>query len=73
MTDEDIDLGISIAFDKLAWTQHQQPWNYLSHHKHIILKAAKEIRSKKKRPELHSTYDYVMNSAAFNVPCRQRT
>ena len=73
MTDEDIDLGISTAFDKLAWKQYQQPWNYLSNQKHIILKAAKDITSKKKRPELHSTYDYVMTSAAFNVPRRHRT
>ena len=68
MTAEDVDLDISIAFDKLALTPHQQLLSYLcDHHEPIILKAIKEIRSKKKRPDVHSVYDYVMNSAASNI------
>ena len=67
MTAEDVDLDISIAFDKLALTPHQQLLSYLCDHEPIILKAIKEIRSKKKRPDVHSIYDYVMNSAASNI------
>ena len=29
MTAEDVDLDISVAFDNLALTPHQQPLNYL--------------------------------------------
>ena len=60
MSAEDVDLDISIALDKLALTPHQQPSSYLCHHELIILKAIKEIRSKKKRPDLHGIYDYFM-------------
>ena len=67
MTAEDVDLDISIAFDKLALTPHQQPLSYLCNHKPIISKAIKEIRSKKKHPDIHSIYDYVMNSTASNI------
>ena len=67
MTAEDVDLDISIPFDKLALTPHQQPLNYLCDHEPIFLKAIKEIRSKKKRPDVHSIYDYIMNSAASNI------
>ena len=47
MTAEDVDLDISIDFDKLALTPHQQQLDYLFHHKPIVLKAIKQIRSKK--------------------------
>ena len=67
MTAEDVDLDISIAFDKLALTPHQQPSSYLYYYELIILKAIKEIRSKKKRPDVHSIYDYFMNRAASNI------
>ena len=67
MTANDVDLGISIAFDKLALTPHQQPSSYLCDQELIILKAIKEIRSKKKRPDVHSIYDYFVNSAASNI------
>ena len=67
MTAEDADLDISIAFDKLALTPHQQPSSYLCDHELIILKAIKEIRSKKKHPDVHNFYDYFMNSAASNI------
>ena len=67
MTAEVVDLDISIAFDKLALTPHQQPLNYLRNHEPIILKAIKENRSKKKRPDDHSIYDYIMNSATSNI------
>ena len=67
MTAEDVDLDISIAFDKLALTPHQQRLNYLCDHKPIILKGFKEIRSKEKRPDVHSIYDYIMNSATSNI------
>ena len=66
MTAEDVDLNISIAFDKLALTPHQQPLSYLCDHKPIILKGIKGIRLKKKRPDVHSIYDYLMNSPASN-------
>ena len=62
-----MDLDISIAFDKLALTPHQQPLNYLCDRKLIILKVIKEIRSKKKCPDVHSIYDYIMNSTASNM------
>ena len=62
-----VDLNTSIAFDKLALTPNQQPLSYLSDHEPIILKAIKEIRSKKKHPEVHSIYDNVMNSTASNI------
>ena len=39
MTAEDVDLNVSIAFDKLALTSHQQPLSYLCDHEPIILKA----------------------------------
>ena len=39
MTAEDVDLNVSIAFDKLALTPHQQPLSYLCDHEPIILKA----------------------------------
>ena len=67
MTVENVDLDISIAFDKLALTLHQQSLNYLCYHEPITLKAIKEIRWKKKRPNVHSIYDYIMNSAASNI------
>ena len=67
MTAEDVDLDISIPFDKLALTPHQQPLNYLCDHEPIILNAIKEVRSKKKRPGVHSIYDYIMNNAASNI------
>ena len=67
MTAEDVDLNISIAFDKLALTPHQQPLSYLCDHEPIILKAIKGIRLKKKRPDVHSIYDYLMNSPASNI------
>ena len=67
MTAEDVDLDISIAFDKLALTPHQQPLNYLYDHEPIILKAINETRSKKKHPDVHSIYDYTMNSAASHI------
>ena len=67
MTAEDVNLDISISFDKLALAPHQQPLNYLCDHEPIILKAIKEIRSKKKRPDVHSIYDYIMNSTASIV------
>ena len=67
MTAEDVDLDISIAFDKLAFAPNQQPWSYLCDHGPIILKVIKEIISKKKHPDVHSIYDYVMNSAASNI------
>ena len=47
MTAEEVDLDISIDFDKLALTPHQQQLDYLCDHKPIILKAFKQIRSKK--------------------------
>ena len=59
MTAEDVDLDISIAFDKLVLTPHQQPLNYLCDHEPIILKVTKEIRSKKKHQDVHSIYDYI--------------
>ena len=49
MTAEDVDLDVSIAFDKLVLTPHQKPLNYICVHEHIILKAIKEIRLKKIR------------------------
>ena len=66
MTTEDVDLDISIAFDKLTLTPHQQPLSYLCDHEPIILKAIKEIRSTKKRPDVHSIFYYFMDSAASN-------
>ena len=63
----DVVLDISIAFDKLASTPHQQPLSYLCNHKPIISKAIKEIRSKKKHPDIHSIYDYVMISTTSNI------
>ena len=42
MTAEDVDLDISIAFDKLALTPHQQSLKYLCDHGPIILKATKK-------------------------------
>ena len=45
MTAEDVDLDISIAFDKLAFAPNQQPLSYLCYHGPIILKVIKEIRS----------------------------
>ena len=50
-----------------ALTPHQQSLTYLCDHEPIILKAIKEIRSKKKRPDNHSIYDHIMNSAASNI------
>ena len=41
--------------------------NYLSNHEPIILKAIREIRSKKNGPGVHNIYDYIMNSAAPNI------
>ena len=66
MTAEDVDLDISIAFDKLALTPHPQLLSYLCDHEPIILKAVKEIRLKKKCPDVPSIYDYVVNSATSN-------
>ena len=48
MTTEDIDLKMSIAFEKLALTP--QALKDSSDHEPMILKAIKEIRIKKKRP-----------------------
>ena len=65
MTIEDIDLNMSIAFEKLALTP--QALKDSSDHKPMILKAIKEIRIKKKRPDVNSIYDFVANNGASNV------
>ena len=57
MNAEDVDLDISMAFDKLTLTPHQQPLNYLCDRELIIFKEIKEIRSKKKRLEVLTIYD----------------
>ena len=62
-----VDLDISIAFDKKALTLSRHPLNYLCDHEPIVLKVIKEIRSKKKRPDVHSIYDYIMNGAVSNT------
>ena len=67
MTAEDVDLDIGIAFEKLALAPHQQPLSYLCNHEPIILKAIKEIRSKKQCPDVHSIYDSLVNSPASNI------
>ena len=43
MTAEDVDLDISIAFDKLTLATRQQPSSYLCDHEIIIFK--KQLRS----------------------------
>ena len=65
MTTEDIDLNMSIAFEKLALTP--QALKDSSDHEPMILKAIKEIRIKKKRPDVNSIYDFVANNGAPNV------
>ena len=65
MTTEDIDLNMSIAFEKLALTP--QALKDSSYHEPMILKAIKEIRIKKKRPDVNSIYDFVANNEASNV------
>ena len=66
-TAEDVDLDSRIAFDKLGLIPHQQPLNYLCDHEPIILKAIKEIRSKKSgsdKSDHRSAFccnDYVRN------------
>ena len=65
MTTEDIDLNMSIAFEKLALTP--QALKDSSYHEPMILKAIKEIRIKKKHPDVNSTYDFVANNGAPNV------
>ena len=65
MTTEDIDLNMSIAFEKLALTP--QALKDSSDHEPMILKAIKEIRIKKKRPDVNSIYDFVANNGASNV------
>ena len=67
MTAEGVDFDISIAFDNLTLTPHQQQLSYLCNHEPIILKAIKEIRSKKKCPDIPGIYDYVMTSTASNT------
>ena len=47
MTAEDVNLDISIAFDKLALTPQQQLLRYLCDHEPIILKAIKESDQRK--------------------------
>ena len=58
---------INIILILVSPERPQQPLSYLCNHKPIISKAIKEIRSKKKHPDIHSTYDYVMNSTASNI------
>ena len=65
MTTKDIDLNMSIAFEKLALTQ--QALKDSSDHEPMILKVIKEIRIKKKRPDISSIYDFVANNGASNV------
>ena len=65
MTIEDIDSNLSIAFEKLALTP--QALKDSSDHKPVTLKAIKEIRIKKKRPDVISIYDFVANNGASNV------
>ena len=67
MTTENVNSDISIAFDKLALTLHQQPLNYLCDQQLIILKAIEEIRSEKKRSDVNSIYGYIRNSAVSNI------
>ena len=47
MTVDNVDLDISIAFDKLALTLHQQSLNYLCDHEPITLKAIKKLDGRK--------------------------
>ena len=47
MTAEDVNLDISIAFDKLALTPQQQLLSYLCDHEPIILKAIKKSDQRK--------------------------
>ena len=63
MTTEDIDLNMSIASEKLALTP--QALKDSSDHEAMILKAIKEIRIKKKRPDVNSIYDFVANNEKF--------
>ena len=65
MTTEDIDLNMSIAFEWLALTP--QALKDSSDHEPMILKAIKETRIKKKRPDVNSIYDFVANNGASNV------
>lgn len=59
------DLDISIAFEKMSLTPHSS--KDFSDHEPIILNAIKGIRTKKKRPDVNSIHDFVMNNGASNV------
>ena len=50
MTAEDVDLNMSIAFEKLALSPQQHTLNDLNDHEQVIVTAIKEIRAKKKTP-----------------------
>ena len=67
MAAEDVDLNISIAFEKLALSPQQQTLSDLNDHEQIIIAAIKEIRAKKKRPHHNSIFNYVANNMASNI------
>ena len=66
MTAEDVDLNMSIAFEKLALSP-QQHTNDLNDHEQIIITAIKEIRAKKKRPDHSSIFNHVANNISSNI------
>ena len=66
MTAEDVDLDMSIAFEKLALSPQQHTFKN-NDHEQIIFKAINEIRAKKKRPDTNSIFDYITNNLATNI------
>ena len=67
MSAEDVDLDMSIAFEKLALSSQQHTLNDLNDHEQIIITAIKEIRAKRKRPDPNSIFGYVANNIASNI------
>ena len=67
MTAEDLDLNMSITFEKLALSPQQHTLNDLNDHEQIIITAIKEIRAKKKRPDHNSIFNHVANNMASNI------